>query len=561
MKKLHLATGLELPDDAATQTFAFIGRKGSGKTFGAGKLAELLIGANVQVVVLDTVGNWFGLRLAADGKERGLDVAILGGLRGDIPLEPTGGHLVADVLVQSHRSMILDASQFSKADRQRFAAALGERLWRGKKSERTPTPIHLILEESQLIVPEHVKGDAAVMVGVYEEIIRLGRNYGIGVTMITQRPQSVSKEVLNQTECLLVFQVNGAHERKALKEWIVYQGMDTNLLDELPGLQPGDCYVWSPQWLNLLKRVRILPKKTFDSSSTPKVGGSFRGVAVEEIDLRMLKEQMAATIERAKTDDPKELRKQIADLRRQLAVPGKTDPAHEAVTRQHLASLQNQNDALLKDNQEVRKSLKLAHQQLTQIRKVLTEPEHKPPPFPNPAPRPAPTPKPEPARPPLPAARQQNNGDTKEFGKCHRAILAVLKQHGPCTAGRLTLLAGYRYSGGFKNALSDLRTAGLIVGENTGVMQATNEADAYDVDQLPGDLKSYWLNHRSFGKCHRAILQALLENPNGMTAEQLCEWTGYQYSGGFKNALSDLRTAGVLVGRNTETMTVNEHLV
>jgi DNA helicase HerA-like ATPase len=48
------------------------------------------------------------------------------------------------------------------------------------------------------------------MVGIYEEIIRLGRNYGIGVSMITQRPQSVNKEVLNQTECLFVGQVNGA---------------------------------------------------------------------------------------------------------------------------------------------------------------------------------------------------------------------------------------------------------------------------------------------------------------------------------------------------------------
>lgn len=31
-------------------------------------------------------------------------------------------------------------------------------------------------------------------------------------------------------------------------------------------------------------------------------------------------------------------------------------------------------------------------------------------------------------------------------------------------------------------------------------------------------------------------------------------------SGGFKNALANLRTAGVLVGRNTETMTAHEDL-
>lgn len=54
---LRLAEDLKLPLDAATQTFAFIARKGAGKTYAAGKLVELLLDAGVQVVVLDTVGN------------------------------------------------------------------------------------------------------------------------------------------------------------------------------------------------------------------------------------------------------------------------------------------------------------------------------------------------------------------------------------------------------------------------------------------------------------------------------------------------------------------------
>src|SRR3954462_4528814 len=82
---LHLAKDLTLPLDAATQTFAFIARKGAGKTYTAGKLVEQLLKAHVQVVVLDTVGNWYGLRMSADGKGTGFDVPVLGGLRGDIP--------------------------------------------------------------------------------------------------------------------------------------------------------------------------------------------------------------------------------------------------------------------------------------------------------------------------------------------------------------------------------------------------------------------------------------------------------------------------------------------
>lgn len=321
MSKLKISEELSLPLDAATQTFAFVARKGAGKTYAASKLVELLLEQTVQVVILDTVGNWYGLRIAADGKSKGFDIPVFGGLRGDLPLQASAGELVADIVVETSSSLILDVSQFSLSDRKRFATAFGERLWRNKKAEEYPSPLMLVLEESQLIVPQFIGtagGDTARMLGIYEEIIRLGRNYGIGVTMISQRPQSVNKEVLNQTECLFVLQVNGAQERKALREWIVHQGMDVKLLDELPSLPVGVAYVWSPQWLGILRKVKIAPKQTFDSSATPKVGTKIVRRNPAPLDLHEIEGKMQAVVERAKQEDPRELRKQVGELRRQL---------------------------------------------------------------------------------------------------------------------------------------------------------------------------------------------------------------------------------------------------
>ncbi len=319
-KTLHFSDDLSLPVDAATQTFAFIARKGAGKTYAAGKLAELLIGARVQVVVIDTVGNWYGLRIAADGKGAGLDIPVIGGLRGDVPLAAESGHLIADLVVDTGRSLVIDASQFSLGDRKRFATAFGEQLWKRKKGQADPTPVHLILEECQLIIPQFVGRDDARMVGIFEEIVRLGRNYGIGVSMITQRPQSVNKEVLTQTEALVVGQVNGVPERKALKEWIVQQGEDVKLADELPSLHVGTMFFWSPQWLRILQKIKVAKKTTFDASSTPKVGEVRRSSAeLKPINLDELKAKMSATIEKAKADDPRELRRQIGELQKAMS--------------------------------------------------------------------------------------------------------------------------------------------------------------------------------------------------------------------------------------------------
>jgi hypothetical protein len=100
------------------------------------------------------------------------------------------------------------------------------------------------------------------MLGAFESIVRLGRNYGIGASLITQRPQSVNKEVLSQVECLCVLQVNGTHERKALEEWVQEAGADRKLVGELPGLERGEGYVWSPSWLRIFQRVHFAKKTT-----------------------------------------------------------------------------------------------------------------------------------------------------------------------------------------------------------------------------------------------------------------------------------------------------------
>ena len=91
MGKLEISESLSLPRDAVTQTFACIGRKGAGKTYLAQMLAEQMLNIGAQVVVIDPVGNWWGLRVAADGKSKGKDIFIAGGERGDVPVLPESG--------------------------------------------------------------------------------------------------------------------------------------------------------------------------------------------------------------------------------------------------------------------------------------------------------------------------------------------------------------------------------------------------------------------------------------------------------------------------------------
>jgi hypothetical protein len=316
--KIEFAEGLSLPVDAATQTIGFIARKRGGKSYGAGKIVEGFHKHGVQFVVLSPLPNWYGLRLAADGKSPGIDVPLLGGLRGDIPLSSDSGKLIADAIIDTGRSFVLDVSQFSLGERKRFATALGEQLWHRQKMQRDPRPVHVVLEEAQLFLPQFPMPEERPMLGIWTEIVRLGGNVGIGVTLITQRPQSVAKEALTQVECLVVLQVNGVPEKKALKEWIVEKGASTDLLNELPFLPRGEAYVWSPQWLEHFGRHKILPKWTFDSGSTPKVGVKRVQADLKPIDLEGLKAQMSEATKKAEENDPGALKRRVRELEAEL---------------------------------------------------------------------------------------------------------------------------------------------------------------------------------------------------------------------------------------------------
>ncbi len=317
--KLKLAEDMSLPaDEAVTQKYGFIGRSGSGKSYAAMKLAELFLEHGAQVIALDWVGIWWSLRLARNGKAPGFEhVYIFGGEHADVDLRPESGALMADLVVDKHISVVLDVMHFRKAERTRFATAFAEQFFHRKKTARTAC--HLFIEEAQAYLPQMVRGEEARMVGVFEDIGKVGRNYGIGNSLISQRPQAINKDVLNQVEVLLAFQTNGPQERKAIAGW-TSENTDAGaaMIQELPKLHVGDALVWSPQWLRVAKRIHIAERATYDASSTPtQQAKSIRPKTLAKADLEQLGEQITATIERAKAEDPRELRKQIAELKKQ----------------------------------------------------------------------------------------------------------------------------------------------------------------------------------------------------------------------------------------------------
>lgn len=312
-KRLHIAAQTALPIDFVTETIALLAIKGAGKTYAFLKLAEELIKAGQPVAILDHVGVCWGLRSSASGKRAGLPVFVLGGEHGDAPLEAHGGKIVARWFSKSRVSVVLDMSAFpSKADERRFVADFCDALYRINRK-----PVHVMIDEADEYAPQKPKGETARSTGMLEVIVRRGRARGIGITMATQRPAVLNKDVLTQAGTLLFGRVVSPHDRKAVGTWLQGQAAPADvgaIVDALPSMPKGEFHLWSPAY-GLFERIKIGARITYDSSATPKPGQRRRAPkATAKVNLRALTAEMTAAREQQEANDPKRLQKRIAEL-------------------------------------------------------------------------------------------------------------------------------------------------------------------------------------------------------------------------------------------------------
>lgn len=319
MTKLNISDDLQLPLEVAGEAIGILATRGAGKSYTSATLVEELYAAKIQVAVIDPTGVYWGLRAGATAHGKGLPIIVLGGAHGDAPLESTAGALIADVLVDTGQSLILDFSDFgTKGEQTRFVTAFAERLYARKARARTT--LHLIIDEADEFAPQRPMKDEPRMLGAMERLVRRGRSRGIGVTLITQRSAALNKNVLDVVDTLLAMRMPGPRDRAAVASWITAKSEsdEIGLLDSLPGLSTGTAWAWSPV-RGLLQKVPMRRIRTFDSYATPKPGqAKAEPKALLEIDIAKLGQQIEATKERAKADDPRELKKQKAELERKI---------------------------------------------------------------------------------------------------------------------------------------------------------------------------------------------------------------------------------------------------
>jgi len=260
-KDLSIAKGFKLPADYVTQKGAYLGMTGSGKSYGVGDSEEEMADQGIPFVTIDSMKVHFGLRTK-------YPIVIFGGDHADIEITPDDGERIAELIVAYNISCVIDVGNWRKDDMRVFAAHFLRELF-----QRNTTPRHIFLEEADIYAPQRNDGESKLSFVSVDDVMRRGRSKGLGLTLITQRPQVISKDVLSQASFMAFFNFVSSQDLEAIRNVLKHtDGEVGDHIDMLPLLQPGEALLYSPSWLKIVKKVKFRKRKTYHGGNTPKLG-------------------------------------------------------------------------------------------------------------------------------------------------------------------------------------------------------------------------------------------------------------------------------------------------
>jgi len=338
---------IQLPLNATTKAFAILAKRGAGKTYTGAVMAEEFYKANVPFVVFDPIDVWWGLRLAANGKDKGLPIVVFGAEHADIPLNREMGREIARAVVRENISCVISTFGIpgGKTAERWLISEFSEELLRVVK-----TPIHVFIEEAHEYVPQRVFGGLGKTFNAVSNLVVMGRNRGIGVTMINQRAATINKDVLTQLDTLLAFQNNSPQDRKALQDWVEYhsaEGDFDKFMKSLPFLKHGKGWIWSPEFMGIFKPIEIRKRETFHPDRE-KIDSKFVMPELGHSDVQSFIERFTSQL---KTMTPTKGKTKKGDLQPIAAIPVPIP----VVESQQLIQLRNEYESkLIQKDGEIR---------------------------------------------------------------------------------------------------------------------------------------------------------------------------------------------------------------
>ncbi|SEH18037.1 AAA-like domain-containing protein [Natronorubrum sediminis] len=231
------------------------GKSGSGKSNTASVIAEELLEAGFPLLIVDTDGEYYGLKEEYEMLHAGADEEC------DIQIGPEHAEQMATLALEENVPVILDVSGYLDED---VADELLRKIARQLfvKEKKMKKPFLLVVEEVHEYIPEG--GGVGETGNLLIKISKRGRKHGLGILGISQRPADVKKDFITQANWLVWHRLTWDNDTK-----VVGRIIDTEYSELVSDLNDGQAFVQTDWTERDVRKVQFRRKRTFDAGATP----------------------------------------------------------------------------------------------------------------------------------------------------------------------------------------------------------------------------------------------------------------------------------------------------
>ena len=295
--EINAGTPVELPVvDLLTGRGFITGKSGSGKSNTASVVLENLLDNNFPVLIVDSDGEYYGLKEAYEILHVGADEEC------DIQVTADHAEKIASLALEENIPIILDVSGYlDDDDANELLLETARHLF--AKEKKLKKPFLLVVEECHEYIPEQGgMGEAGKML---IKIGKRGRKHGLGVVGISQRPADVKKDFITQCDWLVWHRLTWRNDTK-----VVGRILGSEYADAVEELGDGEGFLVA-DWSADIRRVQFHRKETFDAGATPGLED------IEQPELKSVSDDLVSELTEI-SDEKARRESELADLRQEL---------------------------------------------------------------------------------------------------------------------------------------------------------------------------------------------------------------------------------------------------
>ncbi|WP_049982836.1 helicase HerA domain-containing protein [Halorubrum sp. BV1] len=282
--------------DVLTGRSFITGKSGSGKSNTASVVIENLLDNGFPVMIVDTDGEYYGLKEEYEILHAGADDEC------DIVVSPEHAEKLANLALEENVPIILDVSGYLEEDTaNELLLEVVKQLF--AKEKRLKKPFLLVVEECHEYIPEgggmDETGKMLIKVG------KRGRKHGLGIVGISQRPADVKKDFITQCDWLCWHRLTWDNDTK-----VVGRILGSKYASAVEDLGDGEAFLMT-DWDESIRRIQFHRKQTFDAGATPGLD-DFERPELKSVSSDLVGELQSISDEQARRES------ELADLRQEL---------------------------------------------------------------------------------------------------------------------------------------------------------------------------------------------------------------------------------------------------